>query len=291
MSASQLVQRRLLKWFMTHRRDLPWRRTKNPYRILVSEIMLQQTQVSRVVPKYEAYLKRFPSISALARAQQRSVIAAWSGLGYNRRARNLHQLAKIVQKQNASQLPQMPHELRQLPGIGEYTAAAVACFAYGAPVALVDVNVRRVLGRIFHGVRGPEKLLPERIGQLAASLVPAKRAVPWNSMLMDFGATVCTQRTPLCTSCPVRTSCRAYPTILHHRAVASGSRERFVGSSRYWRGKIVDYLRLQPHHRVRGATLRQTFADLGLRGEQYRSILAALVHDQLISLQCATIRL
>lgn len=291
MDRTLSVQRRLLRWFEGHRRDLPWRRTHHPYRILVSEVMLQQTQVSRVVPKYHAFLQQFPTLRALARAQQRSVVAAWAGLGYNRRARHLHQLAKIVQHDYAGKFPRSARALRQLPGVGDYTAAAVMCFAYGAPVALVDVNVRRVLGRVFYGVHGPARVTNDRMWQLAASLVPARRAVAWNSMLMDFGATVCTQRKPLCASCPVRDSCSAYPAILRQRGPAAGSAERFVGSNRYWRGKVVDFLRLQPHHRALATTLQRVFAELGLQGHAYSQMLASLAHDQLISVRGRTVRL
>lgn len=282
MADARNVQRRLLQWFTSYRRDLPWRRTNDPYRILVSEIMLQQTQVSRVAPKYEAFLKRFPSLRILAHAQQRSVVSAWAGLGYNRRARNLHQLARAVLRDHQGRLPKTMHGLRQLPGVGEYTAAAVACFAYGAPVALVDVNVRRVLGRIFYGVRGPAKLSNDRVWKLAASLVPAKRPVAWNSMLMDFGATVCTQRTPRCERCPLRGSCSAYPAILEADGRTKQAPAPFVGSTRYWRGRVVSFLRAQPRARTSRAKVQRVFRAQGLEGEQFNAILAALVHDNLV---------
>jgi len=282
MQRARALQMKLLQWFTHHRRDLPWRRTKNAYRILVSEIMLQQTQVPRVVPKYEAFLKRFPSLSALARAQQRSVLAAWSGLGYNRRARNLHQLARTVMRDHQGKLPRTLHDLRQLPGVGEYTAAAVACFAYGAPVALVDVNVRRVLGRIFHGVRGPQNLSAEQVWELAASLVPMKHAVAWNSMLMDFGSATCTQRMPKCATCPVRPWCQAYPAVLNREDGETKTHLPFVGSNRYWRGKIISYLRTQKAHRSTLVALRRFFRAQGLPEEKCVTVLTALVKDNLV---------
>jgi A/G-specific adenine glycosylase len=281
MRRTRVLQESLLQWFAHHRRDLPWRRTKNPYRILVSEVMLQQTQVPRVVPKYEAFLKRFPSISVLARAQQRSVLAAWSGLGYNRRARSLHQLTRTVMRVYRGRLPKTLHELRQLPGVGEYTAAAVACFAYGAPVALVDTNVRRVLGRIFHGARGPQKLSAEEVWELAASLVPVKNAVAWNSMLMDFGSATCTKRMPKCETCPVRPSCRAYPDVLNRQHAAITIRRPFVGSNRYWRGKIISCLRAQKAHCSPLVALRRFFQAQGLPQEKFTTVLTGLVKDNL----------
>ena len=232
------------------------------------------------MPKYRAFLKRFPSLASLARSQQRSVMDAWSGLGYNRRARNLHQLAKAVQRDHAGKLPKTAQALRQLPGVGDYTAAAVLCFAYDAPVALVDVNVRRVLGRIFYGVHGPQRLTNVQVETLAASLIPPKRAVAWNSMLMDFGATVCTQRAPLCASCPVRDSCKAYPAMLHYRRAATKPIVRFVGSSRYWRGKMVTFLRGQKSHRAAAHAFRAQFQQLTAR--QYNALIASLVRDGIV---------
>ena len=203
---------RLLSWFAQHGRSLPWRRTRDPYRVLVSEFMLQQTQVSRVTEYYPRFIKRFSSIAVLARARPAAVQEAWSGLGYYDRARNLHALAKQVAG-DGGRVPGDPAELVKLPGVGRYTAGAVACFAYEKPVAAVDTNVRRVIERAFLGERGKGKG-EERVWQLAQMLVPkdGKRAWAFNQGIMELGATVCVARKPRCPQCPVRPVCRTGKT-------------------------------------------------------------------------------
>jgi len=199
--------RKLLAWYKRNARVLPWRRTRNPYAILVSEFMLQQTQVSRVLDYYPRFLKRFPTIGALARSRAKTVMEAWDGLGYYARARNLHRLAREVTRLHDGTLPDKPEELRTLPGVGRYTAGAVACFAYEKPVATVDVNVARVLKRVFLGEGRREK----DIWALAKTLVPrdGKRAWRFNQALMELGALVCKARSPLCPECPVKSDCLA----------------------------------------------------------------------------------
>lgn len=200
---------RLLRWFEQHGRSLPWRRTRDPYRVLVSEFMLQQTQVSRVTEYYPRFLKRFSSIEMLARARHGAVREAWDGLGYYARASNLHALARVVRRDFDGRVPDEPHELVKLPGVGRYTAGAIACFAYEKPVAAVDTNVRRVIRRVFLGEGGRGKI-EERIWQIAQALVPrdGKRAWAFNQGLMELGATVCVARRPRCPQCPVRAACR-----------------------------------------------------------------------------------
>jgi A/G-specific adenine glycosylase len=194
--------RKLLAWFDRHGRDLPWRRTRDPYRVLVSEFMLQQTQVSRVTEYYPRFLERFPDLGTLARAPARAVREAWDGLGYYARARNLHSLARSVA--GTGVLPDDPAELIKLPGIGRYTAGAVATFAYEKSVPAVDTNVARVIRRAFVG--GNEK----RVWAMAAVLVPRNRKRAWkfNQAIMELGALVCIARKPKCPECPVRKSCR-----------------------------------------------------------------------------------
>ena len=198
--------RKLLAWYKRNARVLPWRKTRNPYAILVSEFMLQQTQVSRVLDYYPRFLKRFPTIGSLARSRPKAVMEAWDGLGYYARARNLHQLAKRV-AETGNRIPDDPVELRTLPGVGQYTAGAVACFAYEKPVPAVDVNVGRVLRRVFLENGSREKDVVE----LAEKLVPksGERAWRFNQALMELGALVCTARSPKCPECPVRSDCRA----------------------------------------------------------------------------------
>lgn len=199
--------RKLLAWYKRNARVLPWRKTRNPYAILVSEFMLQQTQVSRVLEYYPRFLKRFPTIGSLARSQPKAVREAWDGLGYYARARNLHQLAREVRRRHDGTLPDDPESLRTLPGVGRYTAGAVACFAHEKPVPTVDVNVSRVLRRVFLGEGSREK----DVWVLAEKLVPknGERAWRFNQALMELGALVCTARRPKCPECPVRSDCRA----------------------------------------------------------------------------------
>ena len=206
--------RKLLAWFDRHGRDLPWRRTRDPYRVLVSEFMLQQTQVSRVSEYYPRFLERFPTVEHLARAKRSAVMEQWDGLGYYARARNLHSLAKAVTGKGV--LPDDPAELIKLPGVGRYTAGAVASFAYEKPVPAVDTNVARVIRRAFVG--GNEK----RIWAMAAVLVPkdGKRAWKFNQAIMELGALICVARKPKCPECPVRKNCKT------GRRLASKDRRR-----------------------------------------------------------------
>ena len=206
------VHERLLLWFAAQGRDLPWRHTRDPYAILVAEIMLQQTGVERVLPKYEAWLARFPTLHALAAAPRSEVIRLWSGLGYNSRAVRLHEVARQVVDEHGGQLPDTLEGLLKLKGIGRYTAGAVLSFAFGRDVAVLDTNVRRVLTRVFLGPRRTARLRGERrLWDLAETLVPAGRAYDFNQALMDFGATWCTPRRPRCPACPMRGFCATFP--------------------------------------------------------------------------------
>jgi len=202
---------RLLAWYAVHQRRLPWRGARDPYRIWVSEIMLQQTQVDTVIPYYRRWCKRFPTIRALAAAPQEAVLRLWEGLGYYARARNLHRAAQQIVHEHAGRIPRTGAELRLLPGIGRYTAAAIASIAFGVDAAVLDGNVKRVLARVFDfredikSARGEKKLWA-----LAESLVPAGQAGDYNQAIMDLGATICTPLAPNCRACPVRTLCTAY---------------------------------------------------------------------------------
>jgi len=202
-------RRKLLAWYTRAARDLPWRRTRDPYRVLVSEVMLQQTQVSRVREYYGRFVERFPDLERLAQAPARAVREAWDGLGYYARARNLHAAAKHVVRRYDATLPADPEELIKLPGVGRYTAGAVASFAYEKPVPAVDTNVRRVIRRVFLGDGGRGRG-DAYLWRLAAALVPknGKRAWRFNQAIMELGALICTARKPKCRECPVRTVCR-----------------------------------------------------------------------------------
>jgi A/G-specific adenine glycosylase len=203
--------RKLRAWYRANSRDLPWRRTRDPYRVLVSELMLQQTQVSRVVPKYGEFLERFPTLESVAAATPKRVMEAWRGLGYYARARNLHTLARSVTRAGEpAALPADPTELRALPGIGPYTAGAVASFAYERRAALVDTNVARVLRRVFApGIDPRSGVGKKTLWAIATALLPRTGRATYvqNQALMELGALVCTARAPRCDGCPVRTLC------------------------------------------------------------------------------------
>jgi A/G-specific adenine glycosylase len=205
----EAFQKALLGWYDVARRDLPWRtgpgRRPDPYRVWLSEVMLQQTVVKAVIPYFEAFLERWPDAKALAAAPQADVMAAWAGLGYYSRARNLHACAKVLAK---SGFPQTEAELRELPGIGAYTAAAIAAIAFGQPAAAVDGNVERVTARL-HALSEPLPGAKPRIRVLAQALVPQKRPGDYAQATMDLGATVCTPRSPSCGGCPVMGFCQA----------------------------------------------------------------------------------
>lgn len=202
--------RRLRHWFRQNGRDLPWRRTRDPYHILVSELMLQQTQVSRVVDFYQRFLERFPTLHHLAESPQRHVLEAWAGLGYYARARNLHALARTVTRNGTGELPAEPHALRELPGVGAYTAGAVSSFAFERRAELVDTNVARVLARVFAPHLDPKR--PRDLTQLwriADAVLPARGNTAWthNQAIMELGAMVCTARVRHCDRCPVARHC------------------------------------------------------------------------------------
>jgi A/G-specific adenine glycosylase len=213
-------RRRLLRWFRRHGRDLPWRRTRDPYHVIVSEFILQQTQVARVETYYRRFLELYPSIESLAAASPSMVRESWDGLGYYRRASNLHRLAQEVVRDHAGVVPADPVELRQLPGVGRYTAGAISSFAFEHPAAAVDTNVARVLRRAFHP-RSPLKGLRLRLWATAEQLVPRRGRSAWafNQGIMELGALICTARVARCGECPVRQVCatgrRARPDIVN----------------------------------------------------------------------------
>lgn len=206
----QAVVERLLDWYAEHQRDLPWRRSGDAYAVWVSEIMLQQTRVDTVIPYFERFLARFPTVEALARAPLQDVLKAWENLGYYSRARNLHQAAREVVARFSGEIPQDREALRSLPGIGPYTAAAILSFAFGKPEATVDGNVRRVLCRVF-GIQDPVDRAPglRAVEARAGDLVPEDRPGDFNQALMDLGSSVCTPRAPRCSACPLQGLCAA----------------------------------------------------------------------------------
>jgi A/G-specific adenine glycosylase len=252
----------LLEWYARVRRPLPWRRTRDPYALLVSEVMLQQTQAARVVPYYEAFLAAFPDAAALAAAPVRDVLAAWSGLGYNRRALALQAAARVVADEG------WPGDLTLLPGVGPYTAAAVGSFAWDRQVAAVDTNVRRVISRWDGAVR-TDRALAVR----AAEWLPAGRAADFNQAMMELGATVCAPRAPRCGECPAAVGCAAAaaggPAVPAAGRRPAGGRHRFEDTDRWARGRIVAAL-------VAGEALPE------LEAERRERALAGLARDGLV---------
>jgi A/G-specific adenine glycosylase len=210
---TRAVGARLRAWYRRNHRDLPWRKTRDPYRVLVSELMLQQTQVSRVLDYYARFLERFPTIRHLAAARPKRVMESWEGLGYYARARNLHKLARHVTRDGGpGMLPAEPAELRKLPGIGAYTAGAVASFAYERRAALVDTNVARVLSRVFAPRLSPKRPRDlKKLWALAEETLPRTGKTAWtqNQALMELGALVCTARVKRCEICPLRNLCKS----------------------------------------------------------------------------------
>jgi A/G-specific adenine glycosylase len=195
-------RRRLLAWYLANKRSLPWRENRDPYRVWVSEIMLQQTRVAAVLDHYKVFLQRFPDVLSLANADESEVLAAWSGLGYYRRARMMHRAAKVLASDRQDKFPQSSTELRQLPGIGRYTANAIASISFGEPVAVVDGNVERVLNR----VSGKQLSLAE-VWNLAQHVLDATHPGEFNQAMMELGATVCVPGEPICGICPVKRAC------------------------------------------------------------------------------------
>ncbi len=211
-AARQRFRRKLLAWYRANGRDLPWRRTDDPYHILVSEMMLQQTQVDRVLPKYLEWLERYPSLAALASAPDKEVDAAWRPLGYNIRPRRLHTIARESVERYGGQLPSDEETLLSFKGIGAYTAGAIRSFAFGQRAAILDTNVARVLFRVFVA-RGDAKAhaMRKRLWAISEAVVPYKHVFDFNQALMDLGATVCVARKPKCPACPMAKLCRSYP--------------------------------------------------------------------------------
>ncbi|MCK5314596.1 MAG: A/G-specific adenine glycosylase [Anaerolineales bacterium] len=208
---SNLLAQHLLNWYGQNKRALPWREIDDPYTVWVSEIMLQQTRVETVIPYYASWMKRFPTIAALAQASEQDVLMLWEGLGYYRRARYLHRAAQIVMSEYDGSLPADVNLLRELPGIGHYTAGAIASIAYGLDEAALDGNIRRVLARLFditEPIGTPES--ESRLRELAVRYLPVGKAGDYNQALMDLGATICTPRNPNCSQCPLHNMCQAY---------------------------------------------------------------------------------
>ncbi|MFH1017438.1 MAG: A/G-specific adenine glycosylase, partial [Pseudomonadota bacterium] len=212
------IRQNLLRWYRAKKRDLPWRRTRDPYRIWVSEVMLAQTRVETVIPYYERFLSEFPDLPSLARAPEERVLKQWEGLGYYSRARNLHAAARELVSGYGGELPRSSARLADLPGVGPYTSAAVASIAFGEPIAVLDGNVRRVLSRLF-ATNGELETLAQRV-------IATKDPADFNQAMMELGALVCVPKNPTCPLCPIRAGCRAFKKGVIHLFPAPKARSR-----------------------------------------------------------------
>ena len=250
------VREALLAWYRSAGREhLPWRVVRDPYYTVVSEFMLQQTQVDRVIPKFAAFVQQFPDFAALAAAATSDVLRAWQGLGYNSRAVRLQNVAREVVARFGGTMPRDAESLRDLPGIGPYTVAAIRAFAFDEDDAPVDTNVRRIVHRVFFGIEYPPKASPRELDERARALVPPGQGHDWSSAMMDLGATICTARAPKCLLCPLNDSCVAAPVdsvaldALRKQYAKKPSPQNavpFERTTRFARGRIVDRLRALP---------------------------------------------
>jgi A/G-specific adenine glycosylase len=285
----------LLDWFArTGRSTLPWRTDRAPYRIVVAEFMLQQTQVERVIPIFNAFVAAWPDFASLARASQADVVRAWRGLGYNSRAIRLHALARIVCERYAGELPQTEEELQTLAGIGPYTSRAIAAFAFDADVAAVDTNLRRIVHRTQLGLEWPPLASIAELDRLAGALVEPGTGYAFNSALMDLGATICTARAPKCLLCPLVATCAAAPVdpadlreraAQHAKPKSPQERIAFERTTRYVRGRIVDRLRsLQPEAAISLLDLHAVLDGEAPHHDRaaVERVLAALVSDGIV---------
>ncbi len=270
---------------------MPWRDIDDPYIVFVSEYMLQQTQASRVMDLFPAWIERFPTLPTLARARTGTVLRAWTGFGYNRRALHLHAAAKTIMSRFDTCIPHDPALLRTLPGIGAYAARAIACFGFGVRTAVVDVNVRRVLGRVTHAYSRWSDTLPEKDAwKYAEALLPRVRYYDWNQALMDLGALVCTARSPRCSTCPLATRCNSAHRLEPDPDTTPRSREI---PRRIHRGRLVEALRRSPGGRLDweaiGPLLREDY------GEEHRpwleDVVTSLTKDGLVVRERGVVRL
>lgn len=305
--SNETFAKNLMRWYRKHgRHHLPWRHTKDPYHILVSEIMLQQTQVERVMPKYRAFLKKFPTLQKLAHASAASVLRTWHGMGYNRRALYLKRIAQICVRDFEGRVPDTYEALRKLPGVGDYTARAVLSFAFGEHIALADTNIRRIFSRVYFG-KNPSAVSEKKLAAVVAREMPHYHTTVYDSeshskrgkcaveshpntalyqgALMDLGATVCRAK-PLCSVCPLQKICKAAPKVLARGPQALQGRvvrhpqSKFEGSDRQMRGNVVETLRRNAPQPP--LTLRGGVGELKIAHQRMKKILNSLLRDGLI---------
>ena len=276
MDNIQEIQQTIIQWYKQYGRQLPWRQTTNPYRILVSEMMLQQTQVDRVIPKYYAFLEKFPTVASLADAQTADVLKMWSGLGYNRRALYLQKCAQTIKQKHNGNFPETTEELLALPGLGKYTAAAVQSFANNKDVVVIDVNIERIFKRIFYGK-------VESAEAIAQHILPKNESRNWHNALMDVGALFCSAKNPKCDFCPAKNMCAASNN--KERIEATWKKKKvvpFKDSDRIVRGTILKFLTTkngQEQDQIYKQLIEQ---DIKREKEKFEEIIVELEKDGLI---------
>ncbi len=290
------LQKRLLAWYAKYgRANLPWRVVRNPYYTVVSEFMLQQTQVDRVVPIFGTFISRFPTFAALAKGPRSEVVRYWKGLGYNTRAVRLKALADAVVAKFDGEMPSDEKALLELPGVGPYTVAAIRAFAFNYDAAANDTNVRRIVHRVHFGIEYPIKASTKELERIARELVPKGEAHDWNSAMMDLGALVCTARAPRCAACPLQTLCAAAPIdaarlerLREEYAKPPSAKDPvpFESTARFARGRIVDRLReLPPGERISLLDLEREIIGIVPPniGERFDEFVAALEKDGVVA--------
>lgn len=270
---SQFIHSQLIHWFQENNRDLPWRKT-SPWGVLVSEFMLQQTPVNRVLPIWTEWMKTWPEPQALARANKSEVIRAWGGLGYPRRAIRLHESARVIAQQFGNQVPSTYEELLLLPGVGDYTAAAILAFAFNQKSLVLDINIRRLFFRLIDGVESPPSHISMIERALRVDLIPKEQPHIWAAATMEFGALICTAKNPNCGACPLQDQC-AWRALDYPKSKPR-PKPKFTGSDRQCRGTILKTLRIQDD-----ATHSELSA-LWPDGVQYEKALKTLIADGLI---------
>ena len=263
----------ILDWFEKNKRDLPWRNT-SPWGVMISEFMLQQTPVKRVLPKWHEWIDRWPTPADLAGSKKSEAIHAWGRLGYPRRAIRLHESARVIADKFENQVPRSLEDLRTLPGVGEYTAAAIASFAYGESALVMDINIRRFFARSIDGIESPTPSPSQIERRLRSELIPQEGAL-WAAATMELGALVCTARTPLCDQCPVKKTC-AWRAADYPKSEVVKKSQAWAGTDRQCRGLIVQHLR--DHKIATKSALMKLWSD----SDQSERALKSLIADHLI---------
>jgi A/G-specific adenine glycosylase len=284
----------LLDWYRREARMFPWRSdTTSAYEILVSEVMLQQTQAARVADLLPAFLEQFPNVQALANASNADVVRAWKGLGYNNRAIRLRDAAQRIVQDHGGDVPMTEEQLRSLPGIGPYTSAAIACFAFGVRTVVVDVNIRRVYSRLTASMSTTNDLLSDAdVASIAESLIPKNKADEWHQAVMDLGALLCTARSPQCTACPLQHHCASAHTMIAVTRQRRPERTLRGEPLRLWRGRIVQLLRDHDGD-IQVTMLEERIFDAvsSMERDTINGMLDGLVRDGLIKVKGATVSL